>query len=432
MDCTCPTQQNHDVIMKNYSIIGLVPFVALTRSAALNYPLYNTRRSHQPPHLYGTMKSIEDPRIVNYPIPGNEGGGVLHIYGKPNARNVILYCGGFPDDHQPFTPLARLLATSEDGIDSEDDCFVGITCFPGFDYSIFGRTKFQGFRRKGYSFEEVAICIREATNRLFLEYDNAHEEDNKGTRMDDSSASIENEIKKPQFTCIFHDWGVVPGLTFVNRAIEQEFTQHTPDRIVLLDVLTWPHPNYKDLPSQNEVSYPLQPSNRDLLFSFSYRAALASGFFMLRYISELFGLITAGILYGIVFLLKLNPTLDIDNRLVGARDFNPFHLVYMFYPYFYMFQNIFTKSGLDYASVPLDLVKTPILYIYGPEKNVMFHDWKSLALLERDEKEGRSESRVVRIEGTGHWMYVQRPDICLQEIKKFLKGSDRHGDEVET
>ncbi len=51
----------------------------------------------------------------------------------------------------------------------------------------------------------------------------------------------------------------------------------------------------------------------------------------------------------------------------------------------------------------------------------MFHDMKSLATLEREEKEGRSACRVVKMEGSGHWMYVQKPDECLNEIKAFME-----------
>ena len=54
----------------------------------------------------------------------------------------------------------------------------------------------------------------------------------------------------------------------------------------------------------------------------------------------------------------------------------------------------------------------------------MFHDHRSLAILEQEEAEGRSECRAVKVEGAGHWMYCQRPDLCEHEIRKFLKSGN--------
>lgn len=368
------------------------------------------------------------PRILPYPIPGNDEGGILHTYGNPTANNIVLCCPGFPDDHRPFTPLARRLA--------EENCFVGITCYPGFDYSTFRKSKFNGYKRQGYSFDEVAMCIREATKRLFEEYCNnasvsERKKDEDGIDAIDSNIPHNNESNKPQFTVILHDWGVVPGLMFTNNSLDDTASPHVPHKVVLLDVLTWPHLQCKDLPLQTDVAYPLKPSRLELIITTSYREALAISFAMLLYISELVGLITLVILYGVVMLLQLNPTRHIDNVLVNRNSINPFHLVYQCYPYFYMFRNIINKSGFANASRPLDLFKTPILYIYGANKNVMFHDWRSLALLEREEREGASACRVVRMEDAGHWMFVQKTEACLKEIQQFLNEDVRTGGKEE-
>lgn len=50
----------------------------------------------------------------------------------------------------------------------------------------------------------------------------------------------------------------------------------------------------------------------------------------------------------------------------------------------------------------------------------MFHDRRSLAILEQEEKDGTSECRVVKVTGAGHWMYCQKPDLCEVEIRKFM------------
>jgi pimeloyl-ACP methyl ester carboxylesterase len=93
----------------------------------------------------------------------------------------------------------------------------------------------------------------------------------------------------------------------------------------------------------------------------------------------------------------------------------------MCYPYYYMFRCFLRGTGFEDIHLPLDLKSTPILYIYGTEKNVMFHDKISLAIMEREERECRSECRVVAVEGAGHWMYVQKLEVCLEEIKRFIQ-----------
>lgn len=350
------------------------------------------------------------PEVVHYPIPGNATGGILHIYGEPTAtQDIVLYCGGFPDGLEPISNLAERLAKTHDGQDS--GCYVGVTCFPGFDYESFNERKFTGFKKSGFTFDEVTCCVRDAADLLFKEHA--------------KSASSSSDEYKTTFTLMTHDWGAVIGHLFINRAIEERsFTQHKPDRLVMLDVLMFPHPksNCKEVLKGSEVYI---PNARDHLFTISYRTAFAISFAMLQLFSETAGLIALGILSTIVFkILKLNPLSDVDSQHMKRCMKDPKHFLYMMYPYYHMFRELFKGSTNVFKSamMPLDLRKTPILYIYGARKNVMFHDYRSVALLEREEKEGLSESRVVRLEESGHWMYCQQPDVCDNEIRKFLRG----------
>jgi len=348
------------------------------------------------------------PTIIQYPIPGNDiGGGLLHIYGKRTSRNVILYCGGWPDGvaDGPFTPLAKQLATSTE---HDDGCFVGITCWPGFDYESYQQTK---YKRQGYTFDEVTCCIREAAKQLFIEY-------NKTT-----SNKIDNDDRhRPQFTTIFHDFGVLTGCMFVNRSIEEEyFTEHKPDKVILLDVLMQPHRK-----SDTQYRHLTPYTNHEQLVYLAYRGTFAISFAVMRYISVHIAIVTFGILYGFVKLLRLEPTRRIDGDVVREKKMNLKHMMYTFYPYYHLFQAfIYNKQALAYGSLPLTLKETPILYMYGSEKNAMFHDRRSLAMLEQEERRGTSDCRVVRIDGAGHWMYhhTQRPDICEQEIRSFINKS---------
>ena len=356
---------------------------------------------------------LTSPKVFNYPIPGNPTGGILHIYGEAAAaQDVILYCGGFPDGLEPISNLAERLATARDG--QAGGCYFGVTCFPGFDNKTFNEQKFTGFKKSGFTFDEVTCCVRDAADLLFEEHA--------------KSVSSSTDECKTTFTLMTHDWGVVIGHLFINRAIEERsFTQHKPDRLVMLDVLLFPHPksNYKEKLRGKEIQ---KRTTRDNLLSLSYRIAFAMSFAVLQF-SEAGGLIVLAVLTTIVFsILKLNPLQDVDRFLGRTKDLK--HFLYMTYPYYHMFKEVLkgSETVFDVATLPLDLKETPVLYMYGAKKNVMFHDNRSVALLEREEKEGLSESRVVRLEESGHWMYCQEPEVCENEIRKFLKGGGGGGE----
>jgi hypothetical protein len=304
------------------------------------------------------------PTIIRYPIPGNESGGLLHIHGKRTARHVILFCGGFPDGVESFAPIAQRLAASVDDGDC-DGCFVGVTCWPGFDDESYRRLNIGDVRREGFSFLEVTCCIKEAAKQLFLHY-------NKASGGEDCDSARIDEGDGPQFTVIFHDWGVLPGLIFVNRSImegNEYFSERPPDRVVLLDVLLSPHKSvtrFKHLPSYTV---------HELIVCMAYRGALAFSFTMRRYISDTVGLVTIAFMFLLLGIFRLLPTRSIDNQMIKERNINPRHLVYMAYPYFNLFRAIISNdmNSISLGSLPLNLAKTPVLYMYGAEKNVVSH-----------------------------------------------------------
>ena len=302
------------------------------------------------------------PIIVRYPIPGYECGGLLHIHGERTAKHVVLYCGGFPDSVEPFLPMAKRLAVSR-GNGDNDGCFVGVTCWPGFDDESYHRLNFRNFRREGFTFFDVTCCIREAAKQLFLEY-------NKTTGGVDFSTK-KDEGNKPQFTVIFHDWGVLPGMMFVNRSImegDEYFSERTPDRVVLLDVLLGPHE------SQTRFNHLSPYTIHELIVCLAYRGAAAYSFAMMRYISDSLGLATYAFLFALLKILRILPVRSIDETMLIERNTNLYHLVYMCYPYYYLFQTlILNKSSLSLGSLPFDLAKIPVLYLYGAEKTVVRH-----------------------------------------------------------
>jgi len=336
------------------------------------------------------MVSSNPPRkIVNYPIAGDPNGGALFIYGDSNAKKMAIMSAGFPDDQEVFLPFASRLA-------KETDTLVGVTCVPGYDDRP--DKPWTDHKKDGYTFDEMAIAFREAAKVL---------------RSESTCPS------KPKFTGIFHDWGVIPGSTWANRAIEDD-SADAPDELVLFDVLLGPHPQTKDRPHAQK------PSMHEIFITIYYRFVYAFSFFMQ---SIGFNLL-AGIFFGLgnlsMQLFKLGPLYQIDIDIISGRPQLPLRrFIYMCYPYFYMFKTIVLDGGkaLTDATLPKDLKKTPVLYLYGKEKRIMFHDYVSVKILEREHAEGRSPSNAIAVDDAGHWLYVQKPDLCFDAVKDFMQGS---------
>ncbi|EJK61031.1 hypothetical protein THAOC_18539 [Thalassiosira oceanica] len=136
---------------------------------------------------------------------------------RKSSQECILYVGGFPDGVEPFAPMAKRLAS--------DGCFVGVTCFPGYD---FGRYSEPGsnYLRDGYRFDEVVLAVREAASQLFGEYNKTGDEQ-------------QSKCKTPGYTLVLHDFGTVVGAMYANQVIaDKELSMskrdHAPDRIVSL------------------------------------------------------------------------------------------------------------------------------------------------------------------------------------------------------
>ena len=317
-------------------------------------------------------------KTVTYPIPHDEEGGTLFLIGKPNAPRMVLMCAGFPDDHSAFLSLAERLA--------EKDCLVGVACLPGYDK--IGCID-------GYSFQDWVFCMQEAAKAL----------------RTNSTAT------DPKFSGIFHDWGCAAGELFTTRAIANN--ELIPDEIILFDVCIKPHPDTDTKNLELEVS--MGSALYSLAVVLAYQSILAVSFLLQRYISKRLAVLQYLIGFKIIAWLNLVPLCNVDNpylqKKLESMDIN--HLMYMAYPYYYFWKSVFSPQVLQDFHLPLDLKKTPVLYMYGADKNIHFHDPASVALLQQEEAQGH-RSKVVKVDNAGHWVYIQQEDVCFQEISKFL------------
>jgi pimeloyl-ACP methyl ester carboxylesterase len=324
---------------------------------------------------------------VTYPIPHDDSGGCLFVYGNADAPHLVIMCAGFPDDQSVFQPLASRIASS-------CNCLVGVGCIPGYD-----EEKKQEQWKDGYSFEDWVACLREAVKAL-------------RAQAKDNNAKL---------TGIFHDWGCVAGLMYTNRSLQEGLRELIPDQLVLLDILLGPHPKTKDKP---RVVIPKLTQFHTTMSLIIYQLALAKTWFLQRYVSQHLALAYLSISTVVLKVLRLLPGSDADSpHILPKTSRKAFKILYMTYPYYIAWKAILTgnaRSTFRSAYLPLDLNRTPILFLWGASKHFQLHSFKAVALLERENKNG-GRSRVVRVENAGHWLYLQQEDLCFEKIKTFLQ-----------
>jgi pimeloyl-ACP methyl ester carboxylesterase len=350
-----------------------------------------------------TDATISKPdKKITYAIPHEEEGGCLFLYGKRDAAHIVLTCAGFPDDHGSFGPLAQRLA-------KESNCLVGVTCLAGFDDRP--EKPWRSHHKEGFTFLEMVASLHEAAKVL-----RAH-----------------STNPKAKFTAIFHDWGSLVGLMFTNRALRLERDDSsaghafTPDQVVLFDVCLGAHPKATNVPvpPRKSILYVLY----DLSVQVAYRGLLALCFLLQNYVSSQ---MAANLFsYGFILLnfLRLSPVRAIDNKLSsvapsskGAKD-HLHRITYMAYPYYYLWKVILTGrmvEDLIGAHLPKDLTTTPVLYLYGLDKNIHFHQDDGLCLLQHEHEQGR-RSNAIAVKEAGHWLYQQQAEYCFAQVDAFIQ-----------
>jgi len=332
-----------------------------------------------------TTMAKEEYKTVTYPIPHDENGGSLFLFGKPSSNRIILMCAGFPDDHSSMIPLARRFSLFS-------QCFVGVTCLPGFDKIRY---------KEGYTFQEWVYSLREATKVL-----RAH-----------------SRRRTAKLTFIFHDWACIAGQLLTTRLLEDGFEDLIPDEIVLLDVCMPLHPSV-DI-SHLQIHFSFIESLYTYIALFAYSVTFATAFWISYYSSPDMAVFWYLAGWKIQMWMGWDPFNLVDSNNIASRylTLDQHHLMYMTYPHYYYWRNILLRSGeLETCHLPIDLEKTPVLYIYGQDKNVMFHNATTLAVLDHEFMECR-RSKAVAVPNAGHWLHVQQEEVCFQEIVKFLNNT---------
>lgn len=293
----------------------------------------------------------------------------IFVAGNKNAKRLAFFQAGFPDDQTAFVPMA-LQAAGE-------GCLVAVSCMPEFDTVGSGPL----LRPAGYTFDEAALCFGQAVVAFRAE-------------ADDPGAPL---------TLVLHDWGVAPGIIYTNRCVEAS-DGSAPTKLVLFDVLP---------PVGKEAQ-----SVREVVIHLNYRAMLATSFLLSR-ISGLLGTLYLSVGTSIIFGLLgrwLNPvgTLDFEKGKGASRGDALFALPRISYPYYHIFKELIFGGAIKECKMPPVGAALPMLYIFGKEKNTMFHSNEGLAVL--DKAKGCEQ---IGVDDAAHYVYLQQPEECWKRVKAF-------------
>jgi pimeloyl-ACP methyl ester carboxylesterase len=369
------------------------------------------------------MSGPSPDKVIDYPISGDDTGGTLFLFsgnhrGSSNESSsshdgsyshVILFCAGYPDDHTVFLPFAARLA-------KEMNVLCGVTCLAGYDNFPPNKPWTKYAKPEGYSMDQWATSLRAAAKAL-NEYAVA-------------SSSSTTTIKST-FTTIFHDWGVIPGTIYVNRALADETKGNTndslrgmvrtaPDQVILFDVCPpFCHRQQSPRPKRERPSF-LHVVRENL-----YRACLALGFVLYRFVSKYVALVVVTVLFNIAIPLGLGPfpSSSPDSASVMETFMQDWDRgLYMTFPYYSIFQMINNGTIHEAFSefhLPL-LDQVPLLYLYGVDKNVQFHGANLVGFIKEYGASTQTKTDTVAVANAGHWLYVQQEDVCMEAVQKFL------------
>ena len=334
-------------------------------------------------------------RYISYPTPSGKPNGVLHIFGDASSSKIAILCAGFPDDHTVFLPFAQAL--SQEGI------LVGVMCLPGYDHRPEDGVHWENHPRKGFTYDETAKAVQEASNAL------------RGV----STCHPEN----PEFIGIFHDWGVIAGCMWAERA-ELEARDNPrvlkPNKIVFFDVLVPPSKKTPGYIRSSEAPRRTLYQTLCCLYQLVYVIGSAIQLYLPRPLAAAFVVLAMSILHILGFVPLDSFDFKSTDRIYGDRKPGLLRRTSMMY----MYRNVFTSEKFMPWRLHQDWKTTPILYMYGKQKRTIFHAMNSLTMLEREEAEQRSLSRVVGVGGAGHWLYVQKQEECLKHVVEFIRAEN--------
>ena len=347
-------------------------------------------------------------RVIDYfaySTPSGKPNGKLFVFGDLGSPKMALLCAGYADDHTVFLPFAKALS-------QEGNVLVGVMCLPGFDDRPEDGIPWQSHPREGFSFDQTAKAVREASKAL------------KGI----------STHERPEFTGIFHDWGTISGSIWAQQ-VEHEARDDDnddassvlrPDKMVYFDVLLSPSKAAPDYIRARDFPKPTLFEALRKLYMVVLAICSLIQIYLPRQLAVAFFVPCMSLLIATDRVPLYYFDMTSIQPLYGDRKVGLLRMMAMSY----MYRNAFTE--IVFASrkpKPLllheDWKAMPILYLYGEKKKAMYHSPNALAMLKREEAENRSLSRAVGVEDAGHYLYVQKHDECLKHVLEFVKAENK-------
>lgn len=260
---------------------------------------------------------------------------------------------------------------------------------PGYD------TYDNDFKAEGYTFDETVASLREATKSLRALSTNP----------------------RAKLTGVFHDWGTVSGAMCSSRMNAEEPNYFA--RLIFFDALP---PAHESLQIPSAV-----PNFKTIFISILYTALFATAHALQRIVSYYIAAPVQTVGFGSLMLLGLTPTGRIDQETFEAKEpkMSLRKLIYMQYPYFYLYKGMLSGQSKELFKVngchlPVNVEETPVLYMYGKDKVIQYHDDNVLAWLQKDGAKEGPKTKVVPVEKAGHWLYLQQETVCYEAVKSFV------------
>jgi pimeloyl-ACP methyl ester carboxylesterase len=147
----------------------------------------------------------------------------------------------------------------------------------------------------------------------------------------------------------------------------------------------------------------------DYFLSFFYRIWLCCAYIISQTLSTFMGTTAFFFLFAIFkFIPILSPTAGKKKERV-KRSFKEIH-VNMAYPYYYLIKDQLTSK----CPIVVQFPTMPFLYMYGNDKQVMFHNANFISRIES------TSGCKHRGFDCGHWLQHEYPEEVAHEINQFV------------
>jgi pimeloyl-ACP methyl ester carboxylesterase len=272
-------------------------------------------------------------------------------------------------------------------------CLVGVTCMPGYD-----RTEPWTKHPHGFTLEEILAACGGGIYALV--------------------AQSQVDIEERELTCVFHDWGCLFGLVHANRVLKEDVPSLHPKQVVLFDVCGPAHPKMQAVMKGRKGLGSLWNTVKMV----PYQLFFASCFAIQKHVSH--SLAEAWYSLGSLALFKIlpfNPCGPLDDAQLANRHppFSTRKLIWMMYPYYYAIRH--GRSFFRQFHLPKPEDNMRVLYMFGTDKNVMFHSPGSLQYFD---EQPQQQAKAIAVENAGHWLYLHQPEYCLKAVLEFCFGAD--------